>query len=394
MPVGFALSAAVLLVAVQLGRAVPQPVVERAVPLATSVPGRPPVLPWPDVGQAALAVPARGLLVESGPERPVPIASLTKIMTAYVILHDHPLSTMAQGPTVTIDSEDVTEAEAESTAGDSYVTVQAGEGLTERQLLNGLLVHSANNLADVLADWDAGSVPTFVTRMNAEAAALGMRDTHYTDANGLDASTVSTAGDQLRLAVAAMAVPTFAAVVAQPSVVMPLAGLVPNFVPSIGTDGIVGVKSGFTDAAMGCLVMAAERPVGGHEVLVMAAVTGQSGLAPLDTANTADLSVIDAAAGVLQERSVLREGTKAAVVSAPWQSPGVTARAGTAGTLLTWPGDRVRLTFTADRVRVGARAGTRVGTIVVCDGSEHVSVPVWTTGAVGAPTLGWRLAHG
>ncbi len=64
--------------------------------------------------------------------------------------------------------------------------VQPGEELTERQLLNGLLVHSANNFADVLAQWDAGTMPAFVAKMNAAAAALGMAHTHYADASGLD----------------------------------------------------------------------------------------------------------------------------------------------------------------------------------------------------------------
>ena len=78
-------------------------------------------------------------------------------MTAYLVLHDHPLSTTAPGPGVTMTINDQNEAAADEEDGATSVPVQAGEVLTERQLLNGLLVHSANNFADALANWDAGA---------------------------------------------------------------------------------------------------------------------------------------------------------------------------------------------------------------------------------------------
>ncbi len=388
---GVAASLVVVVVALQITRAVPAPVVHPAVTTAAALPDDPPRLPWPAAGQGAVAVPRRGVIMQSGPETPVPVASLTKIMTAYLILRDHPLSPTAQGPGVSMNAGDQIEAAVDEDAGATSVPVQAGEVLTERQLLDGLLVHSANNFADVLAAWDAGGVPAFVARMNATAVALGMHHTHYADPNGLSAQSVSTAGDQLRVAVRAMANPTFAALVSQTSIVLPIAGEIPNYVSSIGTDGIVGVKSGFTQAAMGCLVMAADRMVAGRKVLVMAAVTGQPGLLPLDTANTADIALVDAVAGDLRERPVLARHVRAATVGVPWYRHGVPADTTRAVTLLEWPGDVVRMSFAPARVRIGARAGTLAGTLRISDGAEHVTVPVRTTSAVTEPPLSWRL---
>jgi D-alanyl-D-alanine carboxypeptidase (penicillin-binding protein 5/6) len=388
------LVASLVVVAVggQLERSVPSPVVHAAMAsTVATVPGAVPALPWPATGQAAVAVPGRGLLMQSGPETPVPIASLTKIMTAYLVLHDHPLRPTAQGPNVAMDADDENEATADADDGATSVPVQPGEVLSERQLLNGLLVHSANNFADVLATWDAGSVALFVARMNATASTLGMHDTRYADTNGLNPQSVSSAADQLRIAQAAMAMPTFAAVVAQRSIILPIAGLIPNYVSSIGTDGIVGVKSGFTQAAMGCLVIAADRVVAGRTVLVMAAVTGQPGLDPLDAANTADVSLVDAAAGDLREPSILPSRAVAATVGLPWQVRPVPADTDQAVSMLAWPGDVVRLTFTASPVALGARAGTRAGTLVISDGPEQVSLPVRTTATLPPPTLAWRL---
>jgi D-alanyl-D-alanine carboxypeptidase (penicillin-binding protein 5/6) len=390
-----ATSLVVILVALQISRPAPRPTVTTTVALAGDpVPGTAPALPWPASGQGAVAVPGRGLLIESGPETPVPIASLTKIMTAYLILHDHPLAPTAQGPGVSMTANDVLEATLDEEDGATSVPVTPGEVLTERQLLNGLLVHSANNFADVLANWDAGSVTAFVARMNAEAVRLGMTHTHYADSNGLNSQSVSTAGDQLRVAMAAMTIPTFAAVVAQTSIVLPIAGEIPNYVSSIGTDGIVGVKSGFTQAAMGCLVMAARRQVSGRTVLVMAAVTGQPGLDPLDAASSADVALIDAAAAALRERPIVADHLDAADVRMAWHRAGVPAYTAQAVTMLAWPGDHVQTTFTAAPVKVGDQAGTLAGTIVVRDGSEQVSVPVRTAGAVIGPSLSWRLTRG
>jgi D-alanyl-D-alanine carboxypeptidase (penicillin-binding protein 5/6) len=387
-----AASLVVVAMALQLTRAVPSPVVHAAMTLTGDpVTGTAPTLPWPTTGQSAVAVPGRGLLLPSGPETPVPVASLTKIMTAYLVLLDHPLSPDAQGPGVSMIASDVNDAAADEADGATSVPVQPGEVLTERQLLNGLLVHSANNFADVLADWDAGTVPAFVARMNAEAVVLGMHDTHYADASGLSSQSMSTASDQLRVAMAAMALPTFAVMVSQTSVTLPIAGVIPNYVSSIGSDGIVGVKSGFTQAAMGCLVMAADRSVNGRTVLVMAAVTGQPGLEPLDTANAADISLIDAVAGALHERPIVADKTEAATVDTPWHDNGVPADTARSVTLLAWPGDVIRMRFVPAPVRVGARSGTLAGTLTVRDGDEHVSVPVRTTARVTPAPLTWRL---
>ncbi|HXQ63011.1 MAG TPA: hypothetical protein VN796_11815 [Acidimicrobiales bacterium] len=384
----------IALVALQLNRALPAPVVRLAVATTSAAAsGDPPKLPWPMTGEAAVAVPDRGLLIQSGPEDPVPVASLTKIMTAYLILRDHPLSPTTQGPTVALNDDDQNEAQDDEVSGATEVPVQPGEVLTERQLLDGLLVRSANNFADVLAQWDAGSVPAFVARMNATATTLGMRKTHYVDANGLHPQSVSTAGDELRVAVDAMAMPAFAAIVSQSTIVLPIAGSMPNYVSSIGTDGIVGVKSGFTQAAMGCLVMAAHRSVAGRTVLVMAAVTGQPGITPLDTANTADVSLVDAVAGDLSVRSILSRTAMAATVATSWHD-GVTADPARTVTLLTWPGDVVHLSFTPAHVPVGARAGTLAGTLVISDGAERVSVGVRTTASVTGPPLSWKLKRG
>ena len=239
--------------------------------------GRLAAVSWPADGVSAADISGVGVLKGPGATRPVPIASVAKLMTAYVILHDHPLPADGTGPDITVLPSEAAAYPSQVFAGDSLVPVTAGEVLTERQALEALLLPSADNMAWILARWDAGRQATFVARMNAAARDLDMTGTSYTDPSGLDASTTSTAADQVRLGTAAMRVPALAAIAAMPAAVVPVAGTVRNYNTLLGRDGIAGLKTGSTQAAGGCVVIAAWHPAGGRRALIVTATFGQPG---------------------------------------------------------------------------------------------------------------------
>ena len=239
----------------------------------------PPVtLPWAAMGQSAISVPSLGVAQSSSNEVPVPVASLTKLMTAYVILRDHPLGVGQSGPNITMTPADVADYEADTTQDQANAAMSLGEVLSEQQLLEGMLVHSANDFADALATWDAGTLPAFVAEMNQAATQLGMTHTTFADASGYNAASKSTASDILIVAAKDMEDPTLASIVRMPSVTLPVAGTVPTYTPLLGFLGAVGVKSGFTSQAGGCDVLAVARVVHGQKILILAAVTGQTGV--------------------------------------------------------------------------------------------------------------------
>ncbi len=231
-----------------------------------------PEVSWPLQGQAAVVL-GRGPATASPHEQPAPIASLAKVMTAYLTLKRYPLSGAQDGFTITI-----TETQAQDTAQDtaehqSGVAVGAGEQLTERQLLEALLIPSGNNIARILAAHVAGSETSFVAEMNAEARALGMDHTTYTDPSGFDPGTVSTAADQLRGFEHALRFPVFRQIVSMPSVTLPVAGTLSNFNPLVA-DGYAG-KTGSDSAAGGCLAFFTQVTVAGHELTAVGVVMGQ-----------------------------------------------------------------------------------------------------------------------
>ena len=236
-------------------------------------------VPWPEAGASAADITGLGVVAGPGARRRVPIASVAKVMTAYIVLRDHPLSPGQPGPDIVVQAGEAAAYPAEVRDGDSLVPVAAGERVGERQALEALLLPSADNMAWILARWDAGSQAGFVARTNATARALGMTATRYTDPSGLAASTVSSAADQVVLGTAAMRQPALAAIVAMRSAVIPVAGLVRNLNTLLGQDGIAGLKTGSDSAAGGCVLLASWRDVrgGDRRVLIVAAVLGQPG---------------------------------------------------------------------------------------------------------------------
>jgi D-alanyl-D-alanine carboxypeptidase (penicillin-binding protein 5/6) len=233
---------------------------------------------WPTHGQAAVQIGQSR--VQAGPnQHAAAIASVAKVMTAYLVLRDHPLRPGQDGPTITLTDADVADTDRRRRQQESVVSVAAGEQLTERQALQALLLPSANNVAAVLARWDAGSTDRFVGRMNATARSLGMTHTLYTDPSGYDDATVSTAADQVRLVDRAMRLPVFASIVAAPSATLPVAGTVRNTNRLLGYNGFVGVKTGSTAAAGGCFAFRAIRWIEGKRTTITGVVLGQPALA-------------------------------------------------------------------------------------------------------------------
>ncbi len=181
----------------------------------------------------------------------LPVASITKLMTAIVAL-DH----LRPDDVVTVSRE-------AAQVGESRIPLHRGQRISVRDLLAGALIQSANNAADTLAAAaSGGNMGRFVGWMNERARALGLRDTHFVRADGLDApGHVSSARDVAVLAQAAMHVRVVRELVRERSASIEGG----SFVVRTWNDllgvfpGLIGVKTGHTDDAGWCEVAAARR---------------------------------------------------------------------------------------------------------------------------------------
>jgi len=252
---------------------------------------------WPADGQAAFIQSGQSRVHVGPSQHAAAIASVAKVMTAYLVLRDHPLQADQDGPPITLTDADVADTDLRRRRQESVVSIVAGERLTERDALEALLLPSANNIAAVLARWDSGSLERFVARMNATARSLGMADTRYTDPSGYDDATVSTAADQVRIVDRAMRLSVFARIVALPSAWLPVAGVVHNTDTLLGRGGFVGVKTGSDTAAGGCFAFRAVRWVGGKRTTITGVVLGQPGHDRIAAALGAAAAMVDRITG-------------------------------------------------------------------------------------------------
>jgi serine-type D-Ala-D-Ala carboxypeptidase (penicillin-binding protein 5/6) len=251
---------------------------------------------WPASGQAAVQIGQSR--IQAGPnQHPAAIASVAKVMTAYLVLRDHPLQPGRDGPAMTLTEADVNDTDRRRDRRESVVSIAAGERLTERQALQALLLPSANNIAAVLARWDAGSAGRFVARMNATARSLGMTHTRYTDPSGYDDTTRSTAADQVLIVDRAMRLPAFARIVSTASATLPVAGIVHNTDTLLGRDGFVGVKTGSDDAAGGCFAFRASGRIDGKRTTITGVVLGQPGDDQITAGLAAAAAMVDRVTG-------------------------------------------------------------------------------------------------
>jgi D-alanyl-D-alanine carboxypeptidase (penicillin-binding protein 5/6) len=379
---------------VEMSRSVPAPALQRqsSLPAALVVPGPLPSLPWPAGGESAVALTGFGLVGSSGPARPVPIASLAKVMVALVVLRDHPLRAGQSGSSLTITPGDQALYQSENAVGDSVTPVAAGEHFSELQLLEMLLIPSADNVAPVLARWDAGSDAAFVARMNATAGRLGMGATHYADESGLSAQTVGSALDQLKLAEAAAANPVLMSIVRQPAVTLPDGTTLQNYDTLLGQSGVVGIKTGSTTAAGGCFMLAADAVVKGRPVEVLAVVLAQHSSPLIASALRVSRALISPALAAVRSFTAVPAGTTVAQVVSGWAAP-VKVRTTRAVSVLALSGETVRLSvrLTGSGQPALSRSGSAVAVVTAALGDQAVTAPAVTAAAVPPAPLRWRL---
>ncbi|WP_245681974.1 D-alanyl-D-alanine carboxypeptidase family protein [Actinomadura kijaniata] len=375
------------LVGGQLLRPVPDPTLELALPTAShTFPGAAPVLPWSGQGQSAVAVEGLGTMGSAGSTTPIPTASVAKVMTAYVILRQHPLRSGEQGPEFTVSPQGIAELPMRRRRGDSLLGIKPNQRFTQRNALEALMIISANDLALELARWDSGgNVRAFVEKMNAAARELGMADTTYTDPSGYDATTVSTAADQVKLLTAAMKIPAFAEIVGKRVYVPSDGGPTRqggNFL--LGRHGVIGGKTGYTDRAGGNFVFAARRSVAGVPTTIVGAVMGQR--APnAAAAVSASERLVVAAENALVSTTLAPAGKPVARVNDGLgdTTPLVSAKP---VNVVGWPGLTVQVK-TAGEVPRTAAANEQVGAVDV----GAARIPLRTAGPVEEPDLIQRL---
>ncbi|WP_329399757.1 D-alanyl-D-alanine carboxypeptidase [Streptomyces melanogenes] len=359
--------------------------------------GGAPQLPWPGEGQGLITVSGLGTVGRFGEEKPVPIASVTKSMTAYIIMRDHPMKVGEKGASIPVDELAEKEGGYNKAGKDESTldTIKAGESLTQKDALSAIMIPSANNVARLLARWDAGSEAAFVQKMNDTAKQLGMTNTTYTDPSGLNATTVSTAVDQVKLATELVKNPALVEITRQPFWIDPKGVKRRNYNTLVPFNGAIGIKTGSTTKAGGNLLFAATKDVGGTKQTIVGAVFGQhKSTSILDLVNKVSKDVLIATRKSLTSATVIKKGDVVGYVD-----DGLGGRTPVVATkdltVAGWSGLRTAISLTPGGTEVphSAKAGTVVGKLTVGSGPGQVSAPVALQKALAEPGLGSKLTR-
>jgi len=407
--IGALLVAAASFVALRLTAPLPRATVQidttATLALGGDAPGN---IPLPSRGSFALSASTLGTVASYNPTVVRPTGSVAKAMTALVVLDALPLAPGANGPSRTMTAADVQLYRQAVAAGGSNLRVRAGEVLTERDLLLALLLPSADNIAESLAVWVSGGRSAFIARLNAKAAALGMAHTHYADPSGLSNATVSTAADLLLLARAVIGNPTLAALVAVQQAGLPDGTILHNIDVGLQQEpDWLGIKTGWTGAAGGCLLFAARRsygPTPAMSVTVYGAVLGQPSMTAPDPAHpelgaafleaeNAVSAVLDSYHGVDLTQS---EPALTGSVSTRWggSSPVELLAAEGAHTVMVRGPATVQLSVTTFKPVAPLLQHTQVGEIDGVLNGARVTWRVIISNAIAAPSWWWKLVNG
>jgi len=345
------------------------------------------VTEMPGYGASAIAAVGReGLLAQAGTADPLPMASITKIITALTVLDAHPLGPDEAGPAVEMTSRDLGFYYDEINRGGSVAPVRTGVTFTERELLEIMLIPSGNNYATTLAVWGFGSVEAYLDAARAWLDANGLSGIRVADASGYDYGNVGSAADLVRLGELALAHPVVAEIVATPRLQMHDIGTLRNSNALLGTNGVDGIKTGTLINAN--LLFSATIEVGSRSVdLVGVVLDGPDH----DTIDRAITRMIDQARAGFHEVPLVSAGEVLASYRTPWDTE-VRAVAAEDASILVWGDTAITAAVIADDITL-ADEGADVGSVVFTAGDETVAVPIVLDGDVEDPGPWWRLGH-
>lgn len=356
---------------------------------AASLPAAPPTLPFPAFGASGLgAVGFDGVLAASGPTTALPIASLTKVVTALVVLDARPLAADEAGPALALDATDVGFYRSQLADGGSVVAVTDGLVLSERAVLSTMLLASANNLADSIARWAFGDADGYRAAVAAWIAGHGLRSTTIVEPSGVSPANTSTVADLVELARTAVADPVIRQMVATASLEVEGLGRIDNRNTLLGIDGIDGIKTGTLDEAGSCLLFSQTLQVGSETVTVLGVVLGGP---DHDTVDAVVRGLLAQADSGFAPVTLATAGEPFAEYSSVW---GDSAHAVAAQTVTTvrWSGTEVTERSTADPIRL-ADVGSEVGSVEFTVGSTTLSVPLVLDATIDDPGPGWRIVN-
>lgn len=350
------------------------------------VPAAPAAISWPGDGSAAVVADGIGPATASSPGI-VPMASITKLVTALLVLEQEPLEPGEQGRSFQFSANDRTLYRGYLSRGESALDVPVGGSLTLYQMLQGMLIGSANNYADRLAQtyWPTDAV--FAAAANGWLSQRGLTGLSVVEPTGIDRGNTASPEALLALGKRALANPVIAEIVRTPAVELPGAGWVENTNKLLAIDpGVVGIKTGTLDTSN--LLAAKDVAIGDTVVRIYADALGQP---DPETRDAATQSLFAQVEQQLQPAPSVPAGTTVGQVMTLWGDPiGIVTDED--ASVVLWNGSvaEAATTFSLGDAR---EEGDVVGALTATGPRDSDTVDLVLAEDVPAPSPWWRLTH-
>jgi len=367
----------------------PLPTVEPTVVAYSAPAAVQPLIDFPPYGAAGLgAMGYEGVLAQGGVTDPLPIASISKVVSALVVLDAFPLALGESGPDITLSAADEG-FYAEQVAQDGIVApVRAGLVVSQRDMLNLSLMASANNYAQSLAAWAFGSEAAYVEAARVWLDRQGLSSTTIGDATGIMPTNASTVADLIEIARLAVAHPVVAEIVGTVAVDVPEIGTVLNRNQLLGIDGVDGIKTGTLDEAGSCLLFAADHVVGGETVTIIGVVLGGPSH---EVINAAIRGILGQANAGFREVTLTTAGDVFGLYETAWGDT-ASAVAERTATAVIWSATPVSVELTLEPIRLAA-VGTDVGEAAFVAAGRTITVELDLDSTLDDPGPWWRLGN-
>lgn len=333
---------------------------------------------------------AEGIWLTSGSNDPRPMASLTKLITALVVLDAHPLANATDpGPMITFGKRDHDLYDKYYVMGATIAPMPTGVRMSQNNALSAMLVPSASNYAEAVSTWAFGSQWGFVRAAEAWLAKNGLTGTTVVEPSGIDPRNLSTPSDLIAIGKLAAADPVVASIVAKTTFMIPGVGAVSTTNLLLGQDGITGLKTGNLGPDRVNFLYSAQLDLGvGRQVDVIGVVLG--GASRVSVYRTVELTIDSLRTG-FRTIPLAQAGDEIGRFTTEWGADASLVVAEDAA-IYTWSDTPVEVALDVSSPHDYVD-GERIGTITWTAGPNTVTVPVEVEGSIRPPDAWWRLTH-
>lgn len=316
-----------------------------------------------------------------------PTASIAKLITVQVVLNKHPLDATEQGPSITMSADDEARYWWTVNIGGSSVRVVAGEQISERQLIEGILLASGNNMADTLAIWAFGSIDNYLSAAREWLAEHNLTSTTVGgDASGFSPETKSTPADLCHIILLASQQPALANIMAETEATMPTGDTITSTNRLLGQYGVFAGKTGYTEEAGRGVVIASQQTINDTSLTVgVVSLSNDSYDAAFDTAR----QLLEAMPNDLHVYQLSTNDAIGAITSAWGSRSNITVNHGI--TIPYWSDQPPQLS--AQLFNNADASGLSPNSLIGYLSVNGQQVSLTAKDGLSTPSLPWRLTH-